>query len=56
MTKDTQKLLVVHNVAGSEKSVTLSDKLTKPIALLGTASVAGKTLKLGPNSSVVFEL
>lgn len=56
MTADSQKLLVVHNVSGSARSVTLSDKLDKPIALLGTASVAGKTLKLGPNSSVVFEL
>ena len=55
-TDGSQKLLVVHNVTGSAKSVTLSDKLTNPIALLGTASVTGKSLKLGANSSVVFEL
>lgn len=51
-----QKLLVIHNVAPSAKSVTLSDDLSKPIALLGTASVAGRSLKLGANSSVVFQL
>ncbi|MBR3406916.1 MAG: hypothetical protein IKG92_08455 [Bacteroidales bacterium] len=56
MTAGSQKLLVIHNVGAQSKSVTISDSLTKPIALLGTASVAGKTLTLGGNSSVVFEL
>ena len=53
---DGQKLLVIHNVGSSAKSVTVSDDLSKPIALLGTASVAGRSLKLGANSSVVFQL
>ena len=53
---DGQKLLVIHNLAASSKSVTVSDDLSKPIALLGTASVAGRSLKLGANSSVVFQL
>lgn len=56
MTSGSQKLLVVHNCAGSEKSVAVSDSMTKPIALLGTGFVKEQTLILGPNSSVVFQL
>lgn len=56
MTSGSQKLLVVHNCAGSEKSVTVSDSMTKPIALLGNGFVKEQTLILGPNSSVVFQL
>ena len=56
MTAGSQKLLVIHNVAGSEKNVTVSDDMSKPIALLGTASVKNTVLTLGPNSSVVFQL
>jgi glycosidase len=55
MTSGNQKLLVIHNL-GSETAVTVSNDLSHPIALLGTASVSGKTLKLGANSSVVFQL
>ena len=56
MTAGSQKLLVIHNVASSEKKVTVNDSMEKPIALLGTASYSEKELTLGPNSSVVFEL
>ena len=56
MTSGGQKLLVIHNVASSQKEVSVSDSLEKPIALLGTASVKGGKLTLGANSSVVFEL
>jgi hypothetical protein len=56
MTAGSQKLLVIHNVASSEKKVTVSDSMEKPIALLGTASYTGTELTLGANSSVVFEL
>ena len=56
MTSGSQKLLVVHNCATSEKSVTVSDTMTKPVALLGTGFVKEQTLILGPNSSVVFQL
>ncbi len=56
MTSGSQKLLVVHNCAGSEKSVSVSDSMNKPIALLGTGFVKEQTLILGPNSSVVFQL
>ena len=53
---DGQKLLVVHNVSASAKSVTVSDDLSKPVALLGTAQIKDQTLILGANSSVVFQL
>ena len=56
MTSGSQKLLVIHNVATSEKKVTVTDSMEKPVGLLGTASYAGTELTLGPNSSVVFEL
>ena len=56
MTSGSQKLLVIHNVASSEKKVTVSDSMEKPVALLGTASYSEKELTLGANSSVIFEL
>ena len=56
MTAGSQKLLVVHNVSTSEKEVTVTDSMAKPIALLGSAYVLDNTLTLGANSSVVFEL
>ena len=56
MTSGSQKLLVIHNVASAQKAVNVSDTMSKPIALLGTASLKGTTLTLGANSSVVFEL
>ena len=56
MTSGSQKLLVIHNVAASAKTVAVSDDMSKPIALLGNASVKGNALTIGGNSSVVFEL
>ena len=56
MTSGSQKLLVIHNVAGAEKSVTVTDDMSKPIALLGGGTVKNSTLTLSANSSVVFEL
>ena len=54
---DGSKMLVIHNVSTSSKTLTLSDSLSKPVALLGTATTSGgKLLTLGANSSVVFEL
>lgn len=53
---DGSKMLVIHNVASGSKTLTLSDDLSKPVALLGSASTAGGKLTLGANSSVVFEL
>ena len=56
MTAGSQKMLVVHNVSSSSKTVTLSDSLSKPVALLGSGQTDGNKLILGANSSVVFEL
>ena len=56
MTSGSQKLLVIHNVAASAKTVAVSDDMSKPVALLGNASVKGNALTIGGNSSVVFEL
>ena len=56
MTEGSQKLLVIHNVASSEKKVTVNDPMENPIALLGTASYSEKELTLGGNSSVIFAL
>lgn len=53
---DGQKLLIIHNVASSEKTTTVSDSMSKPIALLGTASYENDKLTLGANSSVIFQL
>lgn len=53
---DGSKMLVIHNVSTSSKTLTLSVDLSKPVALLGTASTSGGKLNLGANSSVVFEL
>ena len=55
MTAGNQKLLVIHNTATSEKSVTVPGDLTKPVALLGTATLDHDVLTLGANSSVVFK-
>ena len=53
---DGGKLLVIHNTGGSPKPLTVSDDVSHPVALLGTATLSGKTLKLGAHSSVVFQL
>ena len=53
---DGQKLLVIHNVATSSRTTSVSDDMSKPVALLGTASYEGTSLTLGANSSVVFQL
>ena len=53
---DGQKMLVIHNVASSSKTVTVPDDMSKPVALLGTATYEGANLTLGANSSVVFQL
>ena len=56
MTAGSQKLLVVHNFATSEKRVAVSDSMAKPIAVLGAVATLGQDLVLGANASVVFEL
>ena len=56
MSSGSQKLLVIHNVASSQKEVKVSDSMSKPVALLGSAQIKDQTLILGANSSVVFQL
>ena len=56
MTAGSQKLLVIHNTAGSEKTVTVSDDTSRAVGLLGTATLDHNALTLGPHSSVVFKL
>ena len=56
MTAGSEKLLVVHNVASSEKQVTVADDLSRPVAVLGSAAVKDGVLRLAANSSVVFQL
>ena len=56
MTAGSQKLLVIHNTATTEKSVTVKDDTSHAVGLLGTATLDHDVLTLGPNSSVVFKL
>ena len=56
MTAGSQKLLVIHNTAGTAKDVTVKDDMSRAVGLLGTATYDHATLTLGPNSSVVFKL
>ncbi len=56
MTAGSQKLLVIHNTAGTAKDVTVKDDMSRAVGLLGTATYDHTTLTLGPNSSVVFKL
>ena len=55
MTAGSQKLLVIHNTANAEKSVKVTGDLSKPVALLGSATLDHDTLTLSGNSSVVFK-
>ncbi|MBQ3765999.1 MAG: alpha-amylase [Bacteroidales bacterium] len=56
MTAGSQKMLVIHNTASGEKSVAVSDDISKPVAILGTVTLDQDTLTLSGNSSVVFLL
>ena len=51
---DGQKVLVIHNVASSAKTLSVSGDMSKPIAILGSAALKGGQLILEANSSVVF--
>jgi glycosidase len=55
MTSGSEKLLVIHNTANAEKSVKVPGDLSKPVALLGSATLDHDTLTLGANTSVVFK-
>ncbi len=54
---DGQKLLVVHNCGSAEKSLAVSDDITRPVAVLGTVKADRNTsLILSGHASVVFLL
>ena len=56
MTYGSEKMLVIHNVANTEKTVTVSDDMSHPMAVLGTVYTREKELTLGANSSVIFKV
>lgn len=60
MTKDNQKLLVVHNFGNAAVQITLTDGLKKAVAVLGDVqqkTEEGQTsVKMGKYSSVVYEV
>ncbi|MBQ6291951.1 MAG: alpha-amylase [Bacteroidales bacterium] len=52
-----QKMLVVHNCGSTEKSLQVSDDISKPVAVLGTVKAdKDKTLIMPARSSAVFLL
>ena len=55
MISGEELLLVIHNTATSAKSFKVPGNLSKPVALLGTATLDHDTLTLSGNSSVVFK-
>lgn len=60
MTKDSQKMLVVHNFGSAEKEISLADSISKAVGVNGTvqqkADGSTTSVKLGAYSSVVFLL
>ena len=60
MTKDEEKMLVLHNFGGTDVQFPLVDEVEKAVAVSGRVEQAieeGQTLvKLGAYSSVVFKL
>ena len=60
MTKDEEKMLVLHNFGGTNVQFPLADEVEKAVAVSGSADQTteeGQTLvKLGAYSSVVFKL
>ena len=56
MTKDSQKILVLHNMGSSSLEVPVSDSVDKPIAVLGSVDQKDNTYRLGANSSLLLLL
>lgn len=60
MTSGSDKMLVIHNLGKTESILPLSDAVKSAVFVLGTVSMkksdSATYLKLGANSSVVFEL
>jgi glycosidase len=56
MTKDNQKMLVVHNFSATQYTVTLTDDIDKTVGLNGSVEQKGQQFRLGGYTSVVFLL
>ena len=60
MTKDNQKMLVIHNFGSTTVELTLTDAISKAVALQGDAQQLEKdgttSLRLSSCSSVVYLL
>jgi hypothetical protein len=60
MTKDTQKLLVIHNFGAVAKELPITDTVEKAIATSGTVQQkqdgSSYQLRLGAYSSVVLQI
>ena len=59
MTKDNEKLLILHNLKGTAIELPMTDKLDKAIAVSGTVQQKNEdgsiSVKLGAYSSVIFK-
>jgi glycosidase len=56
MTKDSQKMLVVHNFGATSYTVTLTDDIDKAVGINGTVEQKGQQYRLGAYSTVVLLL
>jgi glycosidase len=56
MTKDSQKMLVVHNFGAAQYTVTLTDDIDKLVGLNGTVEQKDQQYRLGAYTSAVFLL
>ncbi len=56
MTSGSEQMLVIHNCGNATKTLTVSDDMSHPVAVLGGAYLNGKQLALEANSSVVFKI
>jgi glycosidase len=56
MTKDSQKMLVVHNFGAAQSTLTLTDTIDKVVGLNGSVEQNNQQFRLGAYSSVVFLL
>jgi hypothetical protein len=56
MTRDNQKMLVLHNFGAATATVTLTDDIDRAVGLNGTVEQKDEQYRLGAYSSVVFLL
>jgi glycosidase len=51
-----RKMLVIHNCSSVQKSLAVSDDMSRPVAVLGTVKADNSTLIMPAHSSIVFNL